>query len=89
MNIGSGERNISEEHTSVDGSSNINISHMGQLSFGSTTNLASTIHPKVIKESSSTDTEIHPQDSSQESIEDGSSQQHHSQQIVSIFIKNI
>lgn len=55
------------------------------MSFGATgTNLTQTLHTKIIKESSSTDTDTHPQDSSQESIDDTASHQHHVQQIVII-----
>ncbi|XP_055841641.1 uncharacterized protein LOC129908860 isoform X2 [Episyrphus balteatus] len=75
-NNGSGDR-ITDDHSGVDAGGNINLSQMGQMSFGGNpSGLGHTLHTKIIKESTSVDVDSHQQDSSPDSLDDGNGHPH-------------
>ncbi|XP_055701600.1 protein bric-a-brac 1 isoform X5 [Phlebotomus papatasi] len=80
------ERTSGEEHSNMEGGpsgqgqSTIHMSHMDPMSsFGTASNLTSTIsNARIIKESPSSDTEQPQHESSQESVDEQGAVQHHS-----------
>uniref|UniRef100_A0A1L8DD61 Putative longitudinals lacking protein isoform x1 n=1 Tax=Nyssomyia neivai TaxID=330878 RepID=A0A1L8DD61_9DIPT len=77
------DRTSGEEHSNLEGgpsgTSTIHMSHMDPMSFATASNLTSTIsNSRIIKDSPNSDTEQQQHETSQESVDEQGSVQHHS-----------